>query len=272
MPEEAKMLAGKRAFVIGAGSGIGQATAVLFAEQGARVCCADLFAEKAARTVARIAADGGDAYAETVDITRSEQVKDAFRRCSQKLGGIDIAVSTPYGPISMDLMSVTDEQWRAETDVLAKGTLSVIQASVEAMANRGGVVLVATACIFGDYGGFTHPAIFPVYSAAKAAQEALIRVAATLHSKDGIRFVGVEPGFTVTEGAVKTLEDHGMPLEHFLRATSFGMPMGPAQPEDLAEGFLFLASDYASYINGYCLPVDGGSYASRFGRLLPASQ
>ncbi|WP_435960680.1 SDR family NAD(P)-dependent oxidoreductase [Immundisolibacter sp.] len=255
--------------MIGAGSGIGQATAKLFAEQGAQVVCGDLHGDLSQGTAQDITSAGGTAWSVVLDISVKTQVQATLARAVELMGGVDILVSTPFGNISMALEDLAEEQWDLEHAVLAKGTLFAIQAAVPVMrAQKAGVILVATASIFGDYGAFTHPAIFPAYGAAKGAQEMLIRVSAGMFAPDGIRVCGVQPGFTLTQGAIKGLEDLGVPVDGFVAQAGAGMPMGPGQPRDVAEGFLFLASDYASYINGYCLPVDGGSYAARFGRLL----
>jgi len=263
------ILNGKRTLVIGAGSGIGQATAILFAQQGAQVVCADLNEVRALATVEQINVAGGTAWSGVVDISVKAEVDAIMARAVELMGGVDVLVTTPFGNISMELENLPEAQWDFEHGVLAKGTLFGIQAAVPVMrAQQGGVILVATASIFGDYGAFTHPAVFPAYGAAKGAQEMLIRVCAGQFAQDGIRVCGVQPGFTLTEGSIAGLEDVGIPLDGFLAQGAAGMPMGPGQPEDVAEGFLFLASDYGSYINGYCLPVDGGSYAARFGRLL----
>jgi 3alpha(or 20beta)-hydroxysteroid dehydrogenase len=263
------MLQGKRALVIGAGSGIGQATAMLFAHQGARVVCGDLIEARAQATASGIVSAGGAAWPVTLDISVKTQVQACVERAVALMGGIDILVSTPFGSISMALEDLAEEQWDHEHAVLAKGTLFAIQAVVPVMRKqKAGVILVATASIFGDFGAFTHPAIFPAYGAAKGAQEMLIRVSAGMFAPEGIRVCGVQPGFTLTDGAVKGLEDLGVPVASFVAMAGAGMPMGSGQAADVAEGFLFLASDYGSYINGYCLPVDGGSYAARFGRLL----
>lgn len=263
------ILKNKRTMVIGAGSGIGQATAKLFAAEGAQVVCGDLHKDRVQETVDDICNTAGTAWSVTLDISVKNEVQSAVARAVELMGGVDILVSTPFGKIAMDLETLSEEQWEHEHAVLGKGTLFAIQAAVPVMRKQGGgVILVATASIFGDYGSFTHPAIFPAYGAAKGAQEMLIKVSAGMFAREGIRVCGVQPGFTLTEGAIKGLEDLGIPIEVFLAQAEAGMPMGPGKAEDVAEGFLFLASDYGSYINGYCLPVDGGSYAARFGRLL----
>jgi meso-butanediol dehydrogenase/(S,S)-butanediol dehydrogenase/diacetyl reductase len=259
------ILNNKRTLVIGAGSGIGQATARLFHNEGARVVCADLDRAAAEATAAEL----GESSCFQVDIADHQQVLRTVDGAAELLGGLDLMVSTPFGPVSFVIENLPSEQWQREFNVLASGTLYAFQAAIPWLRKAGGgVLLSATASLFGDYGAHTHPAIFPAYSAAKAAQEMIIKATAMLHSRDGIRACGVQPGFTRTQGAVRTLAENGIPIDEFEARIGDGMPMGIATPEAVAQGFLFLASDYASYINGYTLLVDGGSYAGRFGRML----
>lgn len=264
------MLQGKRALVIGAASGIGAACARAFAAEGAIVACADLDAPGAAATARAILDANGQAHAlPGVDIADLGQVRACTDTAAHVLGGLDIAVNTPFGKLSRTIEDLAPQQWRREWEVLASGTLHTFQCAIPHLrAAGGGVLLTTTASQFGDYGAYTHPAIFPAYGAAKAAQELLVRSTATLHSHEGIRVCGVQPGFTRTAGAVAGLQDFGIPFDQFEALGAEGMPMGVGDAGAVAEGFVFLASDYASYVNAITLQVDGGSYASHFGRML----
>lgn len=266
------LLVGKRALVIGAGSGIGKETAALFVREGASVVVGDINEEAARATAERIGADGGRVNSVTVDVTNREQVRAAVSQCIAELGGVDILVVTPFVNTAFDLMSLTAEDWHREIDVLATGTLFAFQECIPVMREQGGGVLLATSSAhFGDYGPITHPSIIPAYGSGKAAVELLVRTTARLHGRDGIRVNAVQPGFTITEGVVERfLPSAGIDLDTMMASLGTeGMPMGPGKPEDVAEGFLFLGSDLASYITGYSLPVDGGSLTTAFGKLLP---
>ena len=107
------------------------------------------------------------------------------------------------------------------------------------------------------------------YAAAKAAILGFTRHLAREVARDGIRVCAVQPGFTLTPGAERSMAVQGIDLDTFTAMAAAGLPMGAGQPAQIAEGFLFLASDYASYITAFTLLVDGGSYASHFGRMLP---
>jgi len=266
------ILSGKRALVIGAGSGIGAATARLFAAEGAAVTVADIDEAGLAATVAAIGNTGnaGKPPSFRMDITDAAQVHATMDAAAKALGGLDIVLNTPFIDGHPDLLGLTEKQFRREFDVLGSGTLYTFQAAIPHLkAAGGGVLMTTSSALFGDYGAYAHPATIPAYGMAKGAQEILVKTAAKLHAKDGIRVCAVQPGFTLTKGAERCMELQGVDLDTFSAVAAASLPMGPAEPELIAEGFLFLASDYASYINGYTLMVDGGSYASRFGRMLP---
>lgn len=272
MPESTPtgLLTGKRAVVIGGGSGIGQETAKLFAREGAAVIVGDLDAGRAERTVRAIAEAGYDSSAVVVDVTDKPGVEAAIATCRERLGGLDIVVVTPWVSTAFDLLSLTPEDWHREMNVLATGTLFVFQAAIPVMQAQGGGVLLATSSShFGDYGPMTHPAIIPAYGSGKAAVELLVRTTARLHGREGIRVNAVQPGLTITEGVLERFLPPGMDINALVGSFEPGaMPMGPGKPEDVAEGFLFLASDHASYVTGCSLPVDGGSLTAAFGKLL----
>lgn len=263
------LLAGRRAFVVGGGSGIGLETARLFAREGARVVVGDID-EAGARAAATALGDAG-AGAEVLDVTERAAVERAVRAASAALGGLDTLVVTPFVGTAMDIVSLTEDDWRRQLEVMPTGTLFAFQAAIPHLRAAGGGVLLATSSShFGDFGPMTHPALIPAYGAAKAAVELLVRTTARLHSHEGIRVNAIQPGLTDTPGARRLIEEQG-PGDFGLVAEALGpgMPMGVCAPADVAEGFLFLASDYASYITGYSLPVDGGSLAAAYGKLLP---
>lgn len=260
----------RRALIIGGASGIGQETARLFAREGARVVIGDIDDEAGQPTAAELSSAGHPASYVHVDVTDKSAVEAAVQAAVAFLGGLDIVVITPFVNTAPDVLSLTPEDWHREIDVLATGTLYAFQAAIPVMRGQGGGVLLATSSAhFGDYGAMTHAAVIPAYGSGKAAVELLVRSTARLHAADGIRVNAVQPGFTITRGVVERfLPAAGMDVATISAAMAPGMPMGPGQPDEVAEGFLFLASDYASYITGYSLPVDGGSLTAAFGKLL----
>lgn len=264
------LLESRRALIIGSASGIGQETARLFAREGARVVLGDIDDKAGQETAIELSDAGHQASYIHVDITDKSAVEAAVSATVNRLGGLDVLVVTPFVNTAFDIMSLTAEDWHREIDVLATGTLFAFQAAIPVMRTQGGGVLLTTSSAhFGDYGAMTHPSVIPAYGSGKAAVELLVRTTARLHAVDGIRVNAVQPGFTVTRGVLERfLPSAGIDLSAISGAMAPGMPMGPGQPEEVAEGFLFLASDYASYITGYSLPVDGGSLTGAFGKLL----
>lgn len=260
----------RRALVIGGASGIGQETVRLFAREGARVVIGDIDDEAGQQTANELSSGGSPASFIHVDVTDKSAVEAAVRATVDRLGGLDVLVVTPFVNTGFDVVSLTPEDWHREINVLATGTLYAFQAAIPVMQGQGGGVLLATSSAhFGDYGPMTHPSVIPAYGSGKAAVELLVRTTARLHAADGIRVNAVQPGFTLTRGVLERfLPSAGIDVSVISAAMAPGMPMGPGQPEEVAEGFLFLASDYASYITGYSLPVDGGSLTAAFGKLL----
>lgn len=264
------LLNDRRALIIGGASGIGQETVRLFAREGAKVVVGDIDDEAGEATAAELADGGRVASYVHVDVTDEAAVDRAVATSVERLGGLDVLVVTPFVNTAFDVLSLTAEDWHREIDVLATGTLFAFQAAIPVMREQGGGVLLATSSAhFGDFGPMTHPSIIPAYGSGKAAVELLVRTTARLHAADGIRVNAVQPGFTITRGVLERfLPSAGADVSAISAAMAPGMPMGPGKPEEVAEGYLFLASDYASYITGYSLPVDGGSLTGAFGKLL----
>ncbi|MCG2634411.1 MAG: SDR family oxidoreductase [Gammaproteobacteria bacterium] len=266
------MLENKRALVIGAASGIGRETACLFAREGADVVVADIQIELGQETCGLIQETGRKGDFVGVDVTDQTSVDSAVAHAAEFLGGIDVLVVTPFVGTAPVLMGLTQADWDRQISVMATGTLFAFQAVIPQMQKQGsgGSMIATSSAHFADYGAMTHPAIIPGYGSGKAAVELLVRSTATLHSPEGIRVNAVMPGFTITPGAVNLMKENGVEDLAMIEAIlGHGMPMGSGKPEDVAEGFLFLASDYASYVTGYSLPVDGGSLAGAYGKLAP---
>lgn len=255
----------KRVLVIGAASGIGEATARLFTVNGARLVCADLDVALGEKSAERI---GASFFG--LDIADRTQVHTVVNKAAEILGGLDIVINTPfYSRSHPNIVDMTEDQFRREWSVLAGGTLWTFQAAIPHLRKAGGGVLLTTSsAMFGDYGAFAHPAVVPAYGMSKGAQEILTKTTAMIHAHEGIRVCAVQPGFTLTNGAEAALKMQGISAEQFSQLAEPGLPMGAGTPEAVAEGFAFLASDYASYITGFTLLVDGGSYAGHFGRMM----
>lgn len=266
------LLAGKCALVVGGGAGIGRATAFAFADEGADVVIGDVDEAGGKAASERVAERGRRSGFHRVDVTDRGSVERGVEAAAKDLGGIDIVVVTPMVRPGLSIVGLETRDWDRQFEVMARGTFFVFQAVIPLMQARGGGVLLATSSShFGDYGAMTHGAIVPPYGCAKGAVEILVRTTARIHSSEGIRVNAVQPGFTMTEAAMASMKEFGMAdIDTIRAALGHGMPMGPLEPEEVAEGFVFLASDYASYVTGYSLSVEGGGLASATGKLLPA--
>jgi NAD(P)-dependent dehydrogenase (short-subunit alcohol dehydrogenase family) len=256
---EAGLVAGKVAVITGAGSGIGRATAVLLAAEGAvGVVVSDLSADRAAETVEDIRAAGGSALAMATDVTDGSQVDALFEAAFRTWGRVDCAVNNAgvSGP-KQPLGEYHDEQWRQVIDVNLSGVFYGIRAAVAVMAGRGGAIVNVAS------GAAVHPpAGLGPYAASKAGVVGLTRSAAADYARSGIRINSVLPGPTRTPLWESNLVGDAVTAT---QAREARLPMGRAgRPGEIAEAIVWLCSDRASYVHGVDLLVDGGSHAFQF--------
>ena len=253
----AGMLDGKTALISGGARGIGRATALLFAKEGARVAVADLNAEGAAATVALINAAGGQAIAITVEITKPDQVNAMVARTVDAFGRLDCAFNNAgvaghqVGSAGQKTADWSEDAFDRMIAVNLKGVWLAMRAEIEVMAKQGGGAIVNTGSIAGLVGLPTSSA----YVAAKHGVLGLTKTAAIEYAAAKIRVNAVCPGYIETDMTKDVMARRG---EQILAATPFKR-MGTAQ--EIAEMVCWLASDRASYVSGACYNVDGGYLA-----------
>lgn len=250
-------LAGKRALVTGAASGIGRASALRFAAEGASVVCVDLGAEVDA-TAEAIRAAGGRALALRADAGESAAVEDCAARCVREFGGLDVTFAN--AGISGGLVALPDITAAHFLEVLRVNLLGVffaIQHSVPHMRRAGGGAIVCTASVAG-----LRANAGPIpYSASKAGVLSLVQTAAHALRGERIRINAICPGLIET-GMTRPIFDFARQAGVEQRIGQLN-PLGRAgAPEEIANMALFLASDESSYANGAAFVVDGGLASS----------
>jgi NAD(P)-dependent dehydrogenase (short-subunit alcohol dehydrogenase family) len=251
-------LEGKRAIVTGAASGIGRASALAFAAEGAAVLAADLAEEGVAETVERISAAGGNARAVACDASDEKSVRELVASCVSDFGGCEVIYANAGITGEMDeVVDVSVEDFRRVLEVNLIGPFLAVKYGALHMRDHGGGSIVCTASVAGLRSG----AGPTPYSASKAGVVNLVQTAANQLSGTGVRVNAICPGLIET-GMTR-------PMFEMARAAGKGDKIGQLNPtrragapSEIAQMALFLASDEASYVNGQAIAVDGGLSSS----------
>jgi len=254
----------KVAVITGAASGMGQATAIRFAGEGAAVVVADLNQEGGESTVRQCREQGGRAVFHKTDVSSEENIKSMIERAGAEFGRLDITFNNA-GLVGMlgSIEEVTAEGWDKTHAILLRGVFLGIKYSVAPMRKVGGGSIISTASIAGMRGGFGPLA----YSAAKAGVISLTECAAAELGKDRIRVNCICPGGINTPIM-------GRPTAESEASLAQAQPIERAgQPDDIANMALFLAGDESQWITGTSMLVDGGFMArsSSFGEMNTAA-
>jgi len=247
-------LHGKVAIVTGGASGIGAATCRLFMREGARGLVIADVNEAAAKTLeAELAQSGTRVLVRRLDVTQGDQWSAAIDAVVARYGRLDVLVNNAGRgtPVSRPTVEhTTEEAWDEMFATNAKGVFLGIRAAIPAMRKSGGGSIINVASIYAMVGS----PLGTAYASSKGAVRALTRTAAVQYAKEGIRVNAVFPGYVETP---MTREWHALPEVRLDRVaqTLLGRL---AQPEDIAGGILYLASDESSYVTGSELVIDGG--------------
>lgn len=246
------MFENKVVLITGAGSGIGRAAARLFAHHGARVALSDIGLPSVEETAAMIADEGGDAIAIACDVADRAAVEAMVTRTVDHYGGLDSAFNNAGITHPKD-HEWDDEAFQRTLDVNVSGIRHCIKAEVPHMLKAGGGTIVNTASITAIVTSM-NPSL-PGYCASKHAVVGLTKVAALTYARQGIRVNAVLPGVTMTK-MVADVMALGPEVKAMMENST---PMGRlAQPEEIAEAAIWLASDKSSFVTGHSLVADGG--------------
>ena len=245
-------MAGKVALVTGAASGIGRATALAFAESGAKVMVSDVAEVGGAETVALIQRAGGEAAFRRCDVSQADQVKALVAATIERFGRLDYAHNNA-GVNSMTRSEWDDDVWAWAIGINLTGVMLCMREEIPAMLANGGGAIVNTSSINGLTGNPTQPA----YVASKHGVIGLTRMAALKHAKDNIRVNAICPG------VIETAMTAAVAANPEIKAIMEGMtPMGRmGRPEEIAAAVVWMCSDQASFMTGQPLVVDGGAIA-----------
>jgi 3-oxoacyl-[acyl-carrier protein] reductase len=246
--EEPFALGGRVALVTGAGRGIGAATARTLARAGAHVALVDKDSAGVTRTAEDIARSEGEALAFTADITDAFAIERLVDSVAEEWGRLDILVNNAGIVRDAALEDVSDEDWAHTLDVNLRGTLVCTKAVVPHMLGRGFGRILSAASVVARFGNYGQTA----YAASKGGIIAMTRTWARELGPKGITANAVAPGFIDTE-MVKTVP------AKIINQLLARLPAGRlGRAEEVANVYLFLASDLASFINGAVVGVDGG--------------
>jgi len=244
-------VAGKVAVITGAGSGIGRATALAFAREGAKVVVADIVVAGGEETVQMIKAAGGEAIFSKTDVTKAAEVEALVKKTVETYGRLDCAFNNAgiEGEVGLTA-DCTEENWDRVVNIDLKGVWLCMKYEIPQMLKQGGGAIVNTASVAGLV-GFQG---IPAYVASKHGVNGLTKTAALEYAKSGIRINSVCPGVI-----------HTPMVERFFRANpqaseamSALEPVGRlGKPEEIAEAVVWLCSDAASFVTGLPMAVDG---------------
>jgi NAD(P)-dependent dehydrogenase (short-subunit alcohol dehydrogenase family) len=244
----------KVAFITGAGSGIGEQAAMLFAEEGAVVIVADWNEAGAQRVAAAVNGGGGRAEAVVVDVTSGDQLRDTLAGVVERHARLDILVNNAGYGISGTVVDTDEEDWNRLIAVNVNGVFLGCKHAIPIMRRQGGGAIVNTASAVAQVGITDRAA----YVASKGAVAALTRAMALDHVGESIRINCVAPG-TIESPYFTKMFDESADAAAMKRALEERQAMNRlGKPMEIAKAMLFLASDEASFCTGTTLFADGG--------------
>ncbi len=250
-------LDGKVALITGGTSGIGSATAIRFAKEGAKVAITGRNVEHGDQVVAEITEAGGEAIFIRADVRIAEDCRHAVEQTLERFGRIDVLFNNAGVFHPKTVPECTEEEWDETIDSSLKGAFLMSKYTLPSMIEQGGGSIIHTSSGWGILGGNDAAA----YCAAKGGLVVMAKAMAIDHGKDGIRVNCVCPGDVLTPMLYDDAKKRGMSWEEYA-AGAIQRPLGRiGTVEEIADAVLFLASDESSFVTGESLVVDGGGVA-----------
>ena len=250
-------LDGRVAIVTGAATGIGRATARLFAQAGARLVLADVRGDELERTAAEVRAAGGDALAQTADLARPEDCAAVVAAAVRAAGRLDVLFNNAgVGTMVVGgtVETIDLDRWDLALDVNVRAIYLTSRAAVPALRAAGGGSIINTASVSAFRGSMERPS--HAYAASKGAVLSLTRAMAASYGRDRIRVNAICPGTVRTRLTADI-------IDRVERDVARLIPLGRVgEPEDIARCALFLASPDSAWISGTQIVVDGGALAA----------
>jgi len=254
-----KRMEGKAAIVTGGALGIGRATCELLAREGAKVAIVDLLDPEGRELADKIGRTGGAATYWRADVARESDIERVFREIGEAFGRIDVLVNNAgISGANKPTHELTEEEWDRVQAVNVKGVFFCTKHAIAWMLQAGGGSIVNLSSIYGLVGAPDAPP----YHASKGAVRLMSKTDAMLYARQGIRVNSVHPGFIWTPMVEKFLRSQG-DVAKLRRALDALHPLGRVgEPEEVASGILYLASDESKFVTGSELVIDGG-YTAR---------
>ena len=253
----AMQLEGKVALITGGGSGIGRATALLFAREGAAVAVVDLDESRAQAVAREIEDEGGQAIAVRCDVSQAADCQRAIQETVTAFGGLDILFNNAGIIRRASVLEISEEEWDQAMAVNVKSIYLMSRYAIPVIAKAGGGAIVNTGSGWGLVGGRNAVS----YCASKGAVVNMTRAMALDHAAQKIRVNCVCPGDTDTGMLRSEAQQLGATTDAFLAEAADRPLRRVGKPEDIAQAVLYLTSGASSFVTGTTLVVDGGGLA-----------